>query len=816
MDTRLQVAVRGVLGAALLMPLVSMAQQQSPAAGSSSIEEVVVTATKRSAALQDVPFSVAAASEDQLRNAGVGNLVDLSRNIAGLTVADLGPGQSQLAIRGISSGQVIRDQPGVKEQVGVYLDETPISVALFTPDLELFDIDRFEVLRGPQGTLFGSGSESGTLRYITKQPKLGVTEAVTDASMSDVIGNGNAIGDTFRGAANLPLGETVAVRMVGYYRHSPGWIEALHPDGTTTPNVNDGTRGGGRFMLLWKPTDNLTIEPRLVFQTLQTNGFPREDAFNILANPYTTAPGFPPVTIGQYQQFTQLPEGLRDDFRLTDVKIDYDMGNMALTSITSYTDRNVLVTRDASQLTDSVTWDVSPNAGQAATVAELHYSSPLLDRTKLSVFSEEARIASNPGGALDWLGGVFYQHVARRYGQDLPTPGYDAFTERLYGTDSVANNAPPDTPFWSDLLYSMRQYAVFGEVNYHVDDRFIVTGGLRYYNFNEDRVLNFGGFFASPTPPGGVPASTNSNGVSPRLILSYKVDEDMQFNAQASRGFRLGGINDPINIPLCSATDIKVFGNQKNWQDETVWNYEVGAKMRFLDRKVTFNLAVFDANIKDLQATTTAGTCSSRIVFNVPTARSAGVEAELFARPNSTWDFGLSATYLDAKLTSSVTSTDASGNVLIVGGLADGNRLPTAPQFQAVGSVGFTAQLDAARSLFTVATLQYVGSSYSQFENEEPNFGLIGGGLPNSARLIPFGGPLTVQQVAFNAQLSSYTLANLRVGEKTDKWEVAAFINNITNELAHTALDYERGRSARVGYLVNQPRTIGLSCRINF
>ena len=179
-----------------------------------AIEEIIVTAQKRSASLQDVPFSVAATSEEQMRNAGVGNIVDLARNVAGLTITDLGPGQSQIAIRGISAGQVIRDQPGVKEQVGVYLDESTISVALFTPDLELFDLERFEVLRGPQGTLFGSGSTSGTLRYITVQPKLGTFEGMTDMSLEGP--QGGNLGGAIRTAVNLPLGAAAAIRFVGY------------------------------------------------------------------------------------------------------------------------------------------------------------------------------------------------------------------------------------------------------------------------------------------------------------------------------------------------------------------------------------------------------------------------------------------------------------------------------------------------------------------------------------------------------------------------------------------------------------------------
>src|SRR5579872_1060474 len=178
--------------------------QQPPAATeqAGALQEVIVTATKRSQNLQDVPFSVSSTSEEQIRNSGAMDIVDLARNVGGLAIADLGPGQSQMAIRGISSGQVIRDQPGLKEQVGVYLDESPISVALFTPDLELFDLERFEVLRGPQGTLFGAGSEAGTVRYITRQPQIGKLEAFTDASVEEAQ-HGDA-GGMARGALNAP------------------------------------------------------------------------------------------------------------------------------------------------------------------------------------------------------------------------------------------------------------------------------------------------------------------------------------------------------------------------------------------------------------------------------------------------------------------------------------------------------------------------------------------------------------------------------------------------------------------------------------
>jgi len=794
-----------------VLPLVAAAQQ--PAEVGVQLQEVIVTATKRSENIQNVPFSVSATSQDQIINSGASDIVDLARNVAGFAVADLGPGQSQMAIRGISSGQVIRDQPGVKEQVGIYLDESPISVALFTPDLELFDLDRFEVLRGPQGTLFGAGSEAGTVRYITRQPRLGKLEVLTEASLEDVT-HGQE-GGYFRSVLNLPLGDTVAARIVAYWHHLSGFIDAITPmgpEGADRPSgfktqkaVNSGDRSGGRLTFLIRPNDALSITPRLVFQKLETNGYPRVDIYNILANPYTTTQ--PAVTIGNLQQYRQQNEGLTDDFTLVDLKVAYDLGPATLTSVTSYTHRNVLVLRDATQLSGSVTFDVFADVFTPANPAGVRTNSPLNDRTHLNVISQEVRLASNGKRTIDWLVGGFFQHTGKRYGQSLPTPGYDALNASFsypLGTDTLA---PPDMPFWSDLSYRERQYAAFGEGTWHATDQASMTAGVRYYKFDEDRVLNFHGVFSSATPAGGIPGSVSSSGVSPRVILSYKPIKDVQVYAQVSRGFRLGGINDPINLPLCSPTDKVIFGGYGTWRDEKLWDYELGLKSQWLDRRLTLNVAAFYEDITNLQATATAGTCSSRLVINVPSARSEGVEAEVFFRPNAIWDFGLSATILDAKLTSSVVSS-----LGVVGGLADGNRLPTAPKAQAVAYAGFTIPFRGATDLFGNVTVQYVGSSFSQFENEQPGWGQLGNTTAdtNAARLISYGGPLTVSQINFNTELPSYTLANLRFGLKTDRWQAAFYVNNITDKTTVLALDYERGRSARVGYLTNQPRTFGI------
>src|SRR5215207_6065674 len=167
-------------------------------------DEIIVTATKRSTRVQDVPFSINAQTQEDIQRANATTIEEISRNVAGLAVQNLGPGQSQVSVRGVSAGQIVRDQPGVKEQVGVYLDESVISLSLFTPDLDLFDLNRVETLRGPQGTLFGSGSVGGTIRYITNQPRLGRMEGLVEGNLNHVADG--EMGGHLKGAINIPLG----------------------------------------------------------------------------------------------------------------------------------------------------------------------------------------------------------------------------------------------------------------------------------------------------------------------------------------------------------------------------------------------------------------------------------------------------------------------------------------------------------------------------------------------------------------------------------------------------------------------------------
>lgn len=781
----------------LLLPAMQTLAQEEPVS-EVSLEQITVTARKRTESLQDVPFAISARTEQQMRELGLVTLEDVASTVASFSVQNLGPGQSQVAIRGASAGQIVRDQPGVKEEVGVYFDESVISLSLFTPNIDLFDMNRVEVLRGPQGTLYGSGSLSGTVRYITNQPDLESAYSAVEANGRWVDSGGSGwYGKAFM---NTPLGDNAALRITAYFDDTPGWIAAVQPDGSVNQDVNNGTTYGGRFALKLETMENLTVTPRFIYQKVETDGWNRQDVFNILGNPYTTTR--PAYTLGDNEQFTQFEEPFSDEFSLADLNIAYDFDNgMTLTSITSYTTRNILVVRDATALTASIT---GGSIGLDEEVYKLN--APLDDWTKVNGWTQEVRLGGEEG-AFSWVAGGFYSDFDRDYGQELLVTG---FTELTGIPTQGAFIAPTDGLFWSDLSYKFKQLAFFGEATWAATDTLNLTGGVRYYDYKESRVQTFDGIFADP---GTTTGDTDANGFAPRFMLDWALNEEVALNAQISKGFRLGGINDPLNVPLCTANDLATFGGNDSWDDEDLWNYEVGFKSELFDQKAILNVAVFYQDISNLQATVTAGSCSSRVVFNVPSAHSAGVELEFIMQQTEHFDWALTGSYIQAELDSTVTSTDANGSITVVGGIKKGNRLATVPETQFAAAANYVWDMNDEWDGYVNGIVQYIGDRYTQIGDQAEGFGTVNL-LSFGANTI--GGPLTQSTFTFDPLLPSYTTMNTRIGVRNGVWDLAFYVNNLFDELAYLALDQERGTRARVGYLTNQPRTYGITARVNF
>jgi outer membrane receptor protein involved in Fe transport len=583
------------------------------------------------------------------------------------------------------------------------------------------------------------------------------------------------------------------MRAVAYATRFGGWIDALGPGGGK--DVNSGERTGGRLTFTLQPTRDVTITPRVVYQKVTADGFNRQEVYNLYANPFTTT--VPPVTFQDRQQYLLQREKFEDKTTIADVVAKVAFRSFDLTSVTSYTDRSILVSRDASALTGSVSVDLGfPSAG-------VLLPSRLNDTTDFKGFTQELRFSSNGKGPLQWVAGAFYADTDRKYAQRLPTPGYDAFTNARLGAGTaaaVANGFGTDSPYNADLPYNLKQFALFGEVSYDLTNQLTGTAGLRYYDYKEERRFHSGGLFSDGNDQFD---KTKSDGYTPRVLLAYKMSPSVTWNAQASKGFRLGGVNDPLNVPLCTAQDRAIFGGYQRFKDESLWNYEAGVKMQ--QPGLRFNAAVFYTQMKDLQVSLDAGSCSSRVVFNVPKAHSSGVELEMAFRPTDSLELGFAGSVVNAEFDSTV--RDGNGNVL--GGIREGNRLPSVPKVQFTASLTYNFSL-AGRESYVTASVQHVGSRFTQPSDQENNPRTFVHGLP-------FQGAPATAATTLDLELPKYNLVNLSAGMDFERgFSAILYVNNVTDEKALLSFDRERGGRARLGFATNQPRTIGVTLRKSF
>ena len=761
------------------------------------IKEIHVTATKRAERIQDIPFSVTSKTEEELQRSGASNVEDLSRAFAAVTVQNLGPGQSQVAMRGVSAGQIIRDQPGVKSQVGIYMDDSLVSLSLFTPDFDLFDLNRVEVLRGPQGTLYGAGSVGGTIRYITNTPEPGVTYGQVELDTNSVTDGG--MGWHGKGMVNVSSSSTSAFRLVGYSTSTAGFIDARREGGGVDEDVNSGSKTGFRASAIWQASDRVTVLPRLIYQNASFDGFNRREVYNLFANPYTTTR--PAIQLGEREQHLLLDEEFEDESFLLDTKITADRDGFILTSVTSYLTRDILASRDASALVGSVSVDLGFPEDAIATPSNLR------DTTDLAQFTQEVNIASHDDANIAWLFGAFYSNLSREYAQRLPTPGYDALVDAALGAGvsaaSMNGYRLTNSPYNSDLPYDITQIALFGEATFSASDRLDITIGGRWFDWSEERTFYSGGLFSNGDLQDD---ETESSGFSPRVLANFAVNDNIAWNAQVSRGFRLGGVNDPLNAAVCTGSDLVNFGGFQSYSDEYVWNYETGFKSQ-LPNGFSLSAAVFRTEIEDLQVTLDAGSCSSRISFNVEEAHTGGAELEMGFSLAEGLDFSFATSRLRSEFDSTVLAEE--GGVL--GGVAEGNRLASVPEFQMALTMDYVFPVSVfdGGEVYLHASLQHVGDRITQPSDQVSGAGRF---VSNLA----YGGATGSEATNVDLTLDAYRLLDLRLGLNMDAWEVAAYVKNVTDENAPLSFDRERGGRARLAFRVGQPRTLGLVMRRAF
>jgi iron complex outermembrane receptor protein len=556
------------------------------------VEEIIVTARKRAERLQDVPQSIQALSGEELRKQGALNFADYARTVAGVSFQDDGPGRSQLFIRGVSTGADV--DTGKESTVGVYIDETPVTEGSSQPDLRLYDINRVEVLRGPQGTLYGSGSLGGTVRILTNQPSFTDTEGHIEIQGS-VTEGGGANGAT-NGWLNLPVTDRAALRAVAYGIRNSGFIDNSL---TGESDINDESTYGGRLAFRVQPTDAVNIVLTGMHQRTDSGSYNRHSG------------DYPRLVLDQRE-----PEPFEDRFGLVNLKIEADLGFASLASSSSYFDRQ----RD---FDNDIDYFIEAGTGVPRGRSALGYSARSV--------AQELRLTSQTDGPFQWLIGGFYVDRDERYGQTIHFRGVPT---------------PPSSSgflFYAESDGNIEQVAGFGEVSY-VFDKLTATVGLRVSKTDRDIVS-----FRDGLALGGVATlqsgSFSETSRTPKFNLSYKIDDSKLIYVQAAKGFRIGGVNP--GLPPCPTCAVDLAAS---FSSDSLWSYEAGFRSELFADTVTLNASAFWIDWDDIQLNVNREDGFNGFT-NAGKARSRGVEMEVNVRASEHVRLGGQVTYTDAELT---------------------------------------------------------------------------------------------------------------------------------------------------------------------
>ena len=571
--------------------------------------EIVVTAQKREQRLIDVPQSVSVVSSDLLQQTHSQRLDDFFNRVPSASINEAQAGRARIILRGINTG-------GFGATVATYVDETPFGSATalanggtLTPDVDPSEIDRVEVLRGPQGTLYGANSLGGLIKYVTIAPSTDAVHASAEGGVESIDHGGT--GWSGRAALNLPVSGTLAVRGSGFYRKDAGWID----DPNHGRNVNDDREYGGKFSALWKPTSALTLRGTALLQNIDSNGFNTFDA-----DPVTLAP-----TIGRYDHdhIVSTPNNVR--YRVYNGTGTYDFGPVTLLSSTSWGNLRQKEVQDVSSIL----------AVQLGLPLGTVIPGSIPETVNQKRFTQEVRLSSATHGFLDWTLGGFYTH------------------ERNGIFQSLNENQPNGNPLPGGVLEtvvfpsSYREIAGFANATLHFSSRFDLTLGGRYSHNKQrsDEQAFIGGVLAADFP-----GRSSDNVFTYSVAPSFKPNEDTTIYARVARGYRPGGPNvlPPATPP----------GVPRSFSPDTTTNYEVGVKSELLDRKLSLELTGFYIDWRKIQLASTVEGFGLNV--NGGKARSKGIELSAVLTPTKGLTFSANGAYIDAYLRQDVPALGAS------------------------------------------------------------------------------------------------------------------------------------------------------------
>jgi iron complex outermembrane recepter protein len=757
---------------------------------SGGLSEITVTAEKFKSTIQNTPISISAFTGDQLTAAGLTRIQDIAHEIPGLSMRSAGPGLTEYDARGLASNG------GAAPTVGFYLDEIPLSPPALSQsgkvviDPDLYDIERVEVLRGPQGTLYGSGSMGGTIKVITNQPKLGLFEGSVQGTGSYTDGGGGNYSGNLM--LNLPIGDKLALRVVLSDLYRSGWIDNItvspFPMSLSSPvqgnvlaapvtnifrNANDERLTSARVSLLYKPSDDLSILATAFDQSLHLGGYDLLDGSPSSATPSR-------VYNAHYEAFP-LREGVRDDITIFGLTVNANVGFADLTSATAYWSRLGVQTQDASE---SIYYSnrIATSTPGVFTAGAPFVSVPYTERDPSHQFSQEIRLTSHDSGGLHWVAGAFYSELHSVWNEIGLSP--------LNATPTV----PDGSYFISWNPYTVKQTALFADGSYKITDQWKLSAGVRWYTYKSQQdEFSWGldGPNATP-PPAPLITTASDRGFNPRVDLSYAPSQDLTTYATISKGFRPGGANQILPPALCGNSGTLKFG------PDSAWNYEVGEKAKFFDNWLTINSDLYYIKWTGVQQVLTLP-CGYQFYNNAGDGRSFGPELEVNAKLTSELTASLSASYTDAK----ITSPNASYLSFLtkIASFPDGVTPPcptagggcTAPIMNVVKD---TASLSLSYATTVMSDYQFTARIADQFV-----------------------GPSYDVAYYFAYKLPSYNLANARVGLAHGDWSANLFVDNLTNKVAlmtanNTSFQFNIPQVVR--YTTNQPRTVGMQINFKF
>ncbi|MFC4312520.1 TonB-dependent receptor [Steroidobacter flavus] len=648
------------LSGAVLAPAAVFAQE------SAVVEEIVVTALRREESLQEAPAAISVLDSAALQAKGAQDYRDYLTSVPGVNFAQSGAGAMRVTIRGVSDGI-----GGSDPLTGIYIDETPITESFTaTLDPSIYDVERVEVLKGPQGTLYGSGSMGGTVRVITKKPKLDEFEGSVQARVGSVA-HSSDLNSRVDGVINLPLvDERMALRVSAGYREDAGWIDDVtrnEKDGNTVEKTN------ARAQLLLQPGEGTSIIFGLLYQKEELG-----------------LPFFEDFALQDYQTGRVFRQSGESEAKLSSVTIQHDWDWMSLTSATNYLRKDGTTTADT---TNSVRTLLSRLANVNIGPTE---GTGVRSDSDLSLFTQEVRLASKGENRVDWVAGVFYSNNTSEFPQVFD------FTQAP-STNGVTTGAAFYT---SEQEYSTRQIAAFGELTLNLTDALSLTAGLRAFDVDQRNVLTGSGILNGGSTVSQQEASSSST--IQKYLMKYQVTPDHMIYAQAGQGYRNGGPTGGFPHAACAADLAAVGFNSVPTQygPDKLWNYEVGSKNTLFGGSMTLNGSAFYIDWTDLQSSISL-TCGFGFTANSGKAVSQGAELETSFTPVDGLMFTAGVSYVDATLEEAAAGTPA----------RDDDPLPLTAEWSGNISAQYQRELTGSLAGFVRGEANYVGERWSTFRS---------------------------------------------------------------------------------------------------